>query len=200
MSNGLILPRSMECRPSPSRRRWSPTQGFGAVLEPDGSVVWQEDEWQSNALIDEGEAAMLNDFLKESVSAANVGFGSKYLCLINGGTTPPVETSTMAYLGGAAGANETQVPAANGYNRQQVVAGTDWTDDGLIGGDARFSAAQKTFGAATAAWTITHVGMVTAATGQIAGSGKFLLFLAISASTAVASGQSFLYTLRFTQS
>lgn len=200
MHTGLIIPKSHERRPSPGRRRWSPTQGFAAVLERDGSVAWQETEWQANALIDEGEAAMLNDFLKESVSAANVGFGSKWLCLIDGRTTAPTETSTMAYLGGGAGAQETQVPAANGYNRQQLVAASDWTDDGLIAGDARFSGAQKTFGAASATWNISHVGMVTASTGQLAGSGKFLLFLAISANTVVASGQSFLFTLRVTVS
>ncbi len=198
--NGIILPRDQERRPRADglrRKRWSPTQGMGFLLSAEGDVLWSDPEWMPNALIDEGEASMLNVYLGGGANP------SKYLCLINGGTTAPTETSTMAYLGGAAGANETQVPAANGYNRQQVLNGTggaDWTDDGLVGGDARYSSAQKTFGPATgSAWTATHAGMVTAATGQTAGSGKFLLFLALSASTTVAINQSFLYTLRFTQ-
>ncbi len=106
----------------------------------------------------------------------------------------------MAYLAGGAGAKETRVPGVDGYNRQQVTGTTDWTDDGLIAGDYRFSAAQKTFGPVTGtAWTINNAGMVTAATGQLAGSGKFILYLALSATTTIAVGQSMLYTLRFSQ-
>jgi hypothetical protein len=193
--SGLILPRPTERRPRANGKRWSPTLGFGAVLEPDGSVAWQEDEWTLNALTDEGEQSMLNVYLKELANPA------KHLCLIDGTTTGPTEASSMAYLGGGAGAKETRVPGVDGYGRQQVAGATDWTDDGLIGGDYRFSASQKTFGPATGtAWTINNAGMVTAATGQLAGSGKFILYLALSATTVIAVGQSFLYTLRFSQS
>lgn len=194
LPNGIVLPRECERRPRPSGRRWSPTMGMGSVIDPDGSVAWQESEWVPNALIDEGETDMLSVYLTAAANPA------KYLCLINGGTTPPTETSTMAYLGGGAGANESQVPAANGYNRQQILT-TDWASDGLVAGDARYSSASKTFGPASgAAWTTTHAGLVTAATGQLAGSGKFLLFLALSASTTIAIAQSLVYLLRWTQS
>ncbi len=190
MKNSIIYPKAQERRPRPYGRRWSPTMGLGAVIEPDGSIAWQEDEWVPNALANEGETDMLNVYL---VAGTNP---SKYLALINGTTTPPTITSTMAYLGGAAGAGETQVPGANGYNRQQVLT-TDWTVDGIIGGFARDSSAQKTFGPATgSAWTVSHACMVTALTGQTAGSGKFLLWIALSATTTIAINQQFLYTLR----
>lgn len=167
--------------------------GMGALISPEGDVLWQDEDWQLNALDDEGEADMLNVYLAQGAHL------TKYLALLNGTTTAPTETSTMAYLGGSAGANETQVPGANGYNRQQIL-NTDWTNDGLIGGDFRYSAAEKTFGPATAAWTINQAALVTAATGQVAGSGKFLLHLALSATTTVAINQSFKYILRWTQS
>lgn len=185
---------SGELVPVPRLREGHMFVAKGQVVNYDGSID-QETEWSPwmlNALADEGEASMLNVYLKE---AANV---SKYLALIDGTTTAPAETSTMAYLGGGAGAKETQVPAANGYNRQQIL-NTDWTDDGLISGDARFSAAEKTFGPASATWTANYMALVTAATGQIAGSGKFLLYLALSATTTIAINQSFKLVLRWTQ-
>ncbi len=194
-ASGILIPREPERRPKPyGGKRRSPTMGLGAVIDPDGSVAWQEDEWMPNALADEGEQSMLNVYLKELANPA------KYLALINGTTTAPTETSTMAYLGGVAGANEVRAPTVDGYNRQQLVGGTDWIDDGLQGGDFRFSGAEKTFGPATGtAWTINHSAVVTAATGQLAGSGKFLLFLALSATTTIAVSQSFKYLLRFSQ-
>lgn len=194
--SGIRLPATVERKPQAVRRHTTGLhlyEGIGAVIDPDGSVAWQDTDWVSNALADEGESDMLSVYLSAAANPA------KYLCLIEGGTTPPGETSTMAYLGGGAGAKETRVPAVDGYNRQQILT-TDWTNDGLISGDFRFSAAEKTFGAATGtAWTITHSGLVTAATGQLAGSGKFLAFLALSASTTIAVGQSFKYILRWTQ-
>lgn len=177
----------------PRKRLWSPTEGRGKLLSPEGDVLWEDPDWIPNALMDEGEASMLNVYLAE---AANP---SKYLCLIDGSTTPPAETDTMAYLGGAAGSREAKTPGSSGYNRQQILA-ADWTNDGLISGDIRFSAAQKTFGPASgSSWTFTHAGLVTAATGQSAGSGKFLLNIALSGPTTVNVGQSFVYTLRWTQ-
>lgn len=193
--SGIVIPTPTERKPQAERRHKTGIhlyEGIGAVVDPDGSIAWQDSDWIENVLIDEGESDMLDVYLK---AAANP---SKFLCLINGSTTAPTETSTMAYLGGAAGAGETQVPAAGGYNRQQILT-TDWTNDGLQAGDFRFSAAEKTFGAATVAWTITHSGLVTAATGQTAGSGKFLAWLALSATTSIAIGQSFKYLLRWTQ-
>lgn len=198
-SDGIILPPVPQQRPwreGGRAKRRSLLVGVGAVINPDGTVESQGDEWLWNALCDEGEASVNNVYLKET---ANV---SKYLALIAGGTTPPGETSTMAYLGGGAGAQEIRVPGVDGYNRIQIVGSTDWTDDGLIGGDSRFSAAEKTFGPCTGtAWSgITHACLVTAATGQLAGSGKFLLFVPTAASTTIAVSQAYKLILRWTTS
>lgn len=194
LPSGIVLPREPERRPKPYGRRWSPTMGIGALINADGSVEWQDSDWQLNALCDEGETSMLNVYLKEAANPA------KHLALIDGTTTPPGETSTMAYLGGGAGAGETKTPGSNGYNRQQIL-NTDWTDDGLISGDARFSAAEKTWGpATTGAWICSHAALVTAATGQTGGSGKFLLFVALSATTTIAVSQSFKFILRWAES
>jgi hypothetical protein len=180
-------------RPGYRRPRISMTQGKAAVLDPDGSVIW-EDLWQDNALMDEGEASMLNVYL---LTAANP---QKWLALINGGTTPPTETSTLTYMAGAAGAGETKGPGASGYNRQEVTA-ANWSAPALDSGDMQSAAAEKTFGPASgSAWTVTHVGMVTHATAQSNVSGLFLLFLALSGSTTINIDQSFKYTLRFKMS
>jgi hypothetical protein len=88
---------------------------------------------------------------------------------------------------------ESKAPGADGYNRQQIVAG-DWGAPALDAGDMQSQAAEKTFGPVTGtAMTVTHVALVTVATGT---AGLFLLFLALSATTTVAVGQSFKYTLR----
>lgn len=197
-ASGIRLPPVPERRPLPSgqaRRRADLHlyRGIGAVIEPDGSVAWQDPDWMDNILADEGELDMLDVYLRAQTNP------SKFLALLNGTTTPPAETSTMAYLAGAAGSGESQVPGANGYNRQQILT-TDWTAPAIVGGDYQSSAAEKTFGAATAAWTITHTALVTAATGQTAGSGRFLAYLALSASTTIAINQSFKYVLRWTMS
>jgi hypothetical protein len=170
-------------------RKYTLIRGTGELLSPEGDVLWRDPDFIENALIDEGEESVLNVFL---LAAANP---SKYLALINGGTTAPVETDTLAYLAGGAGAQESKVPGASGYNRQQVNSG-DWAAPTLQGGDFKTSATEKTFGPASgASWTVTHVGLVTHATSQSAGGGKFLAFVAISASTTVAIGQSFKYTI-----
>lgn len=196
--SGIRLPPVPERRPltggqARRRRDLHLYRGIGAVIEPDGTVAWQDPDWVDNVLADEGELDMLDVYLRAQANP------SKFLALINGSTTAPIETSTMAYLGGAAGANESQVPGANGYNRQQINT-TDWSAPALTGGDYQSSAAEKTFGAATAAWTITHTALVTAATGQTAGSGRFLAYLALSATTTIAINQSFKYVLRWTMS
>jgi hypothetical protein len=174
----------------PRKKLWSPTEGRGQLLSPEGDVLWEDPDWIPNALMDEGEASILDVYFREQ---ANV---SKYLALVNGGTTAPGETDTMAYLAGAAGAGETKNPGTNGYARQQIVAG-DWSVPALDVGDMQTAAAEKTFGpAATAAWTVTHVMLVTHATSQASGGGKAILFLPLAASTSIAIGQSFKYTLR----
>lgn len=152
------------------------------LLSPEGDVLWEDPDWIPNALHDAGEQAMLNVFLKEQ---ANV---SKYLGLLNDATVAETDGTMTAVT-------EMVAPGSNGYNRQQI-ANTDWTDDGLQGGDYRFSAAQKTFGPISgAAQTATHASLSTTATGA----GILLATIALSGTTTINVGQSFLYTFRWTQ-
>lgn len=156
--------------------------GKGAVANPDGSIAWEDAEFMPNALADEGEQNMLNVYLLETSAL------TKYLGLLNAGS--PGETTIMS------GITETQTPAANGYARQAVIA-ADWSTPSLNSGDYQTTAAQKTFGPASgSSWTTTHAYMTTTSTGT---AGKFLLFIALSGTTTVAVGQSFLYTLSFKQ-
>jgi hypothetical protein len=162
-------------------RLWHPTEGRGTLLGPDGEILWQED-WQQNALHDAGEQSMLSVYLKE---AANP---SKFLALLN-------DTSVAETDGTMSAVTEAGTPGSGGYARQSVVAG-DWTDDGLQGGDYRFSAAEKTFGPITgSAITATHAALCTTATGA----GLLLLTVSLSATTVIAVNQSFRYQLRWTQ-
>jgi hypothetical protein len=156
--------------------------GFAAVLNPDGSIAWQEDDWTFNALHDAGEQSMLNVYLKEQANP------TKYLALLNDATIAETDGTMSAVT-------ETKTPGTGGYDRQQIIA-ADWTDDGLQGGDYRFSAAEKTFGpVATATMTVTHAALCTTATGA----GLLLATLALSATTNVAVSQLFKYVFRWTQ-
>jgi hypothetical protein len=174
----------------PRKKLLHPLIGFGQLLSPEGDVLWESPDWIENTLTNEGEEAILNTFYREQANVA------KYLALIEGGTAAPSETSTMGYLGGGAGQREIRAPTVDGYNRQQITAG-NWGAPALDSGDFKTTAAQKTFGPASGSdWLdITHVALVTAATGQASGSGKLLNFLALGGATDVAVGQSFLYTI-----
>jgi hypothetical protein len=185
-ASGIVLPPLPQQRPwrgEGRARRMSLAMGIGVLLEPDGTVAWQDEDWQFNALHDAGEQSMLSVYLKET---ANV---TKYLGLLNDATVAETDGTMTAVT-------EAATPGAQGYNRQQVVA-ADWTDDGLQGGDYRFSAAEKTFGpVVTTAITATHSSLSTTATGA----GVLLLTLALSATTTIAVSQSFKYILRWSQS
>lgn len=165
---------------------WTPdgfhlVEGFGRVVNPDGSVAWEDDDWQPNAVADEGEASIINVYLRELTNP------SKYLGLL--ADAGIVETDTLATM------VEAQVPGANGYNRQQIAAG-GWGAPGLDSGDMQSEAAEETFGPASGSnWTgITHVFLGTVLTGT---AGLFLLFVPLSGTTTINIGQSFKYTLRW---
>jgi hypothetical protein len=151
-------------------------QGRASILDPDGSVAWEEEDWTLNALADEGEESVLNVYLLE---AANP---TKYLALL---TATPTDTTTMSTM--------TERAATNGYARQQITAG-NWGAPTLNSGDFQSTAAEKTFGPVTTAdWTgLTYIALVTTASGT---GGKFILYLALSATTTVAVGQSFKYVI-----
>jgi hypothetical protein len=167
----------------PRKRLWHPTEGRGQLLSPEGDVLWEDPDWIPNALHDAGEQSMLLVYLKEQANP------SKFLALLN-------DSSIAETDGTMAAVTETKTPATGGYDRQAVAAG-DWTDDGLQGGDYRFSAAEKTFGPiSTAAATATHAALTTTLTST---AGLLLLTIALSATTTIAVNQSFKYTLRWTQ-
>lgn len=156
--------------------------GKGAVVNPDGSVAWEDPDFQPNALADEGEQNMLNVYLLETSHL------TKYLFLLNDGSL--AETDTVATV------TETDTAGTHGYARQQVLA-ADWSVPALASGDYATTAAQKTFGpASTSSWTLTTAAMTTTSTGT---GGKFLLYIALSGTTTVNVAQSFLYTLTFKQ-
>lgn len=180
--SALVLPALPQPRPKAQGRRRSIAMGFAAVIEPDGSVAWQENDWTYNALHDAGEQSMLNVYLKEQ---ANV---TKFLALLNDATVAETDGTMSAVT-------EARTAGTDGYSRQQVLP-AEWTDDGLVGGDYRFSAAEKTFGPIlTSSLTATHAALCTTATGA----GILLLTLALSATTTIAVNQSFKYILRWTQ-
>jgi hypothetical protein len=163
-------------------KKWSPTHGMGRVISPEGDVLWSDPDWMPNALHDAGEQSMLNVYLKEQANVA------KHLGLLNDGTVAETDGTMSAVT-------ETQTPGSAGYNRQQIAAG-DWTDDGLQGGDYRFTAAEKTFGPASgSSWTATHASLSSTSTGA----GILILTVALSGTTTVNIGQSLKYTLRWTQ-
>ena len=158
--------------------------GISAVVEADGSIASQESEWQSNALHDAGEQSMLNVYLKELANPA------KYLALLNDSTIAETDGTMAAVV-------ESKVPASGGYDRQAILA-ADWTDDGLISGDYRFSAAEKTVGAVTtASMVVTHSALTTTLATT---AGLLLLTVPLSATTTVAVGQFLKYVLRWTVS
>ena len=184
--SGIYLPPVPIPRPRADgtrRKRWSPTMGLAAVVEPDGSIASQESEWQSNALHDAGEQSMLQVYLKEQANPL------KYLALLNDATIAETDGTMAAVV-------ETKTPATGGYDRQAILA-ADWTDDGLVTGDYRFSAAEKTFGAATtASMVVTHSAVTTTLATT---AGLLLLTVPLSATTTVAVGQYLKYLLRFQQ-
>lgn len=163
-------------------RRPSIFRGKGIVLNPDGSVD-RELDWVENAVADEGEQSVLNVWLRAQSNP------SKYLSLLN--QASPGETTTMATM------TETQTPGSNGFARQQILS-TDWASPTLVSGDYKSTAAEVTFGPASgSSWTLTHAILVTVSSGT---SGLFLLFIALSATTTIAIGQSFKYTLALSAS
>jgi hypothetical protein len=154
--------------------------GKGALVYPDGTVEWQDEEWMPNALADEGEASMINVYLREQAHP------TKFLALLN--DSGIVETDTMATM------IESNTPGSNGYNRQAFTAGGgDWGAPSLDTGDHQSTASQKTFGPATATWTITHAAFVTTSTGT---AGLFLGYIATTTTT-VGNTVSYLYTAKW---
>lgn len=151
------------------------------ILYPDGSICQDWSDPMANALADEGESVFL-----QSMHRA-VAVPTQYLMLLNAAGTS--DTTTMATM------VESEVPAANGYNRQQLLVGTvDWPSiPALNGGDMQITALAKTFtNSGVGTWTVTHVGLVTTLTGT---AGLFLMYVAPAANRSITPGLSYQVTL-----
>lgn len=151
-----------------------------------GKLIFDSEFYSPNALTNAGQADMLNVWARETSALA------KYLMLLNmpAGAAP---TKTTVY----AGLTEATVAGTNGYSRQQIIS-TDWGVPALDTGDEQVAAAQKTFGPFTGSVPVSHVGLVSAATGT----GTFFLYVSTAYHTAnntartFVSGESYLVTLR----
>lgn len=185
-SDGIIVPSLPLPRPRGYRRaRFSAVMGFAAVLDPDGSVVWQEEDWQFNGLHDAGELSMLDVYLREQANVA------KFLALLNDASLAETDGTMAAVV-------ESKAPGVDGYARQQYTAPGDWVSDGLQGGDYRMSGAEKTFGPVTGTTLTATASAVTTTAATTAG--LLLMTLPLSATTSVAVNQSLKYILRWAQS
>src|SRR5262245_34716837 len=169
--------------------RYSIFQGKGAVVNPDGTIAWTED-WQDNALVNSGQADILNVYLKGTTQTATFGLG---LFSDASGASAPAKTNVSAdiILSGSATSTQCFEEQGGGYTRQSVTQ-ANWGSPALQGGDQQSDAAQKTFGpVTTAAWTGstgTSAALRDAflSTSTSAGTGgTLLLFVALSAVTAV---------------
>lgn len=151
------------------------------ILGPDGEVLQDWSEPFPNALADEGESVFL-----QSMHRA-VAVPTQYLLLLNAAGTS--DTTTMGTM------TESEVPASNGYNRQQLAVGTvDWpSPPSLNGGDMQITALAKTFtNSGVGTWTVTHVGLVTVLTGT---AGLFLMYVAPASNRSIGPSMSYQVTL-----
>lgn len=186
--------------PTWHRPRYSLLLGRGTVIGLDGEAVWEED-WQPNALTNDGSSYFVNAGLKSTGAVATMYLG----LLTQAGTNVPSATTHASDIAatGAAGGTTVTEEAGGGYARQTVLS-SDWGAI-VISGGSQTTAAQKTFGpASTAAWTgaagntaaITYAFLTTGATTTL---GTFVLYIALSGTTTVNVGQQFLYTLTYKQ-
>ena len=153
------------------------------AINPDGSVLFESD-WEDvsgNEVADEGEASIINVYLREQANP------TKYLMLANDVIG---DTDTMASV------TESVATGTNGYNRQQVLA-ADWGAPALDAGDHMTTPAAKTFGPpTTVAYTVTHVCLVTVATGT---AGLLIAYQATPATRTIPVGVSYQVTFRYKQ-
>lgn len=160
-------------------------RGYAAVRDEAGEVTWQSGLLE-NALMNQGEMDVLNVYLLEQAHK------TKYLALLDmSGLVDPTESDTIATLY----ASESKSPGSGGYSRQQVLS-TDWGAPFLSGDDYRVeSTAGKVFGPFTAtAALITHVLIVTSATGTASPATLALAHIPLGIEITVPVGQTFTFT------
>lgn len=162
---------------------WTPRQGdipLGEVIKgsPADLQLWREEEWQLNALVDEGESAILESFFRNNHTP------TFYLGLSNDGAL--LETDTISLIG-----NE---QTGTGYARISVARNTtDWGAAALDAGDMKTTSVVKTFTATGADWIAsTELILVSPASGTV---GTFYAWVALSQSRTLGNGDSLDVTL-----
>lgn len=190
-------------RPWHDKPRYSVLQGKGAVLDPSGEVMWIDDEWIPNALTNTGQSDILNVYFKATTQTTTFYLG--LFVVDTASTNAPSKTTVSANisqtaLGGGSTVTE-ETTTSSGYARQ-AITNANWGTPTLNSGDEQTTAAQVTFGAASSAWngTTTQPAQIKYAflsTGSATTAGTLILYLALSGTTTINSGQSFAYTLTF---
>lgn len=151
-----------------------------------GKLIFDSDFYSPNTMTNAGQADMLNVWARET-SPLN-----KYLMLLNmPAAGAPVKTTVYS------GLTESVAPGTASYDRQQIIA-ADWSTPVLDLGDTQIAAASKSFGPFTGDVPVSHVGLVSTATGT----GTFFLYVSILYHTqnniarAFVAGESYQVTLR----
>jgi hypothetical protein len=157
---------------------WTPTQGeihLGDVIKgsKDDQALYANEEWQLNALVDEGEGDILESFFRNNYTPVF------YIGLSNDGAI--IETDSIAQIG-----NE---QTGTGYSRIQLVRGTsDWGVATLDGGDMKTTSALKTFSATAGDWIAsTELFLCDQASGT---AGDLHAWVALSQSRTLGNGDS----------
>jgi hypothetical protein len=160
-------------------------RGYAAVRHADGRIEWESDLLE-NTLMNQGEMDVLNVYLREQ------SHNTKYLAMFNQPSgNDPVDTDTITTLSG----NESKSPGSGGYARQQMLS-TDWGSPALYGEDYRTTAsAAKIFGPmTTASCDVSHILLLTTATGTSSPTTLALAYIALGTTATIPVGQSFTFT------
>lgn len=154
---------------------WTPSQGdipTGRLIKgtTDWLAVMRAEPWVLNALVDEGEQAILESFFRNNHTP------TFYFALYNDGAI--AETDTLATL--------TNEVSGTGYARIAVARDTtDWGAAVLTAGDYQTTSATKTFSAG-GTWTgASELALVSAASGT---TGTFYAWAPLSATRTLVNG------------
>lgn len=132
--------------------------------------------WTPNALVDEGEADILDVYFDDVAVRTTLYFG-----LFNDGGI--LDTDTLATL--------TNEVSGAGYARIAVARGTDWSNPALDAGDMQTTSTTKTF-SATGTWTAaSELVLATSADNT----GLFIAWAALSATRNLVNGDTLDVTL-----
>lgn len=154
---------------------WRKHRGWEGIFEfehrdRNGNVIWRH--VTRNALADQGEQNMLDDYLRNQNAPS-----SFYLALFN---DTPTDTDTLADLTGE--------PSGNGYQRQQIERNTTgWPTLELHEGDYRATSKLVTFVAEGGSWgPVTHMILTNVASGT---QGLLIAYAALSKSRTLDDGE-----------